>query len=379
MVATSALATLSVIASCQDSTNPRVQGQLALLATMEGDPLTVLNVGSGTVIERPPSGLGVFGEDARALSTKSPALYYSGGGKLVKFDLAKHTLMWTEQLGAGQQARFAGQSIYANFALALSPDEKSILIADSYNLGSWGIAILDSGSREATGFLENIRVRRMITVPSGSLLPEGGVLALATRATMVGDGDSERRRGQFYLLSGTPIAIRDSIKFLLPVDSSAGGVFDLAVDGAGRFAYFTTYSRKVYKYDLIDRFYIGSIALPAYGRLAVSPDGTSIYVIDTEQSRDVPGSGFIYVVNAALNAVEAIDLNVAAREGLPPQLNSIAVSSDGLLAYVGAGTPSRGPIYGVQHGSVITIDTQNRKVKKIVRLSTWGVRTILPL
>jgi hypothetical protein len=376
---TSGLVALIVIASCQGPTSAPFHGKLALLATMEGDPFTVLNLESGAVVERPPNGLGIFGEDARTIAGKSHRLYCSGAGKLVNFDLAEHTVVWMEQLGGDQQERFEGQSIYGNFALTLTPDEKSLLIADSYNLGSWGIALMEVSSRQAAGFLENIRIRTMLTLPSGSLFPEGGVLALGTRAAKVGDDDSERRRGQFYLLSGTPIAIRDSIKFLLPVDSSAGGVFDLAVDGVGRFAYFTTYSRKLYKYDLIDRVYVGSIALPAYGRLALSPDGNSIYVIDTEQSRDVPGSGFMYVVNAALSVEEPIDLNVAAREGLPPQLNSVAVSTDGLLAYVGTGTASRGPVYGVQHGSVIMIDTRSRKVTQIVPLSTWGVRSILLL
>jgi hypothetical protein len=335
LAGSSAILALTAIASCQDTTSPASEANLALLSTMEGDPLTVLNIRSGAVVERPPSGVGIFGEDARALSARSPTLYYSGAGKLVSFDLAGRAVVWTEQLGSAQQARFAGQSIYANFALALSPDERSLLAADSYNLGSWGVAILDVSSRNAAGFIENLRVRKMFTIQPGGFLPEGGVLALGTRSAKIGDDDSERRRGQFYLLSGTPMTIRDSVKFLTSPDSVAGGVVDMIVDRTGRYAYFTTYSRKLYKYDLGGRTYAGSANVPAYGPLALSPDGSSIYVIDATQSRDVPGSGSMFVADATLSAEQTIDLNAAARDGLPPQLNSIVVGTDGALVYVG--------------------------------------------
>jgi hypothetical protein len=370
---------LTCIVSCRGPTSPLSNQQLALLATADGDPLTVLDLRSGAVVERPTSGVGVFGEDARTLSTRSPVLYYSGAGKLVSFDLLGRAVAWTEQLGAAQQSRFAGQSIYANFALALSPDEKSLLVADSYNLGSWGVAALDISSRNATGFIANLRVRKMFTIQPGALLPVGGVLALGTRLATIVNDDSERRRGQFYFLVGAPMTIRDSVKFLTSTDSIAGGVVDMIVDTTGNYAYFTTYSRKLYKYDLGRRAYAGSIDLPAYGPLALSPDGLSIYVIDATQSTDLPGSGFMYVADATLSATQTIDLNAAAREGLPPQLNSIVVGKGSAQIYVGAGTSSRGPLYGVQHGSVIAVDARTRAVTQILRLSTWGVRSILIL
>jgi hypothetical protein len=379
LVATTAMAGLTVLASCQDSTSPVSARDLALVGTTEGDPLTVLDTKSGAVLERPPSGVGMFGEDARTLSTHSPTLYYSGAGKLVSFDLTKRAVEWSEQLGAGQEARFGGQTIYANFALALSPDGRSLLLADSYYLGGWGVAVLDAASREARAFLDNLRVRRMITVQPGPLLPDGGVLALGTRAATMGNDDGERRRGQLYLMSGAPITIRDSIKFLSPVDSAAGGVVDIIVDGTGRYAYFTTYTRMLYRYDLLKRRYAGSVSLPAYGPVAISPDGSSVYVIDATQSRDLPGSGLMFAADSALNVAQTIDLNAAAREGLSPHLNSVIVSTDGLIAYVGAGTPSRGPTYGVQHGSVIAIDTRTRQIKETITLTTWGVRSVLPL
>jgi hypothetical protein len=377
--ASSAIVALIGIVSCQGPTRPPSDQQLALVATMDGDPLTVLDIISGAVVERPMSGVGIFGEDARTLSTRSPVLYYSGAGKLVSFDLIGHAVVWTEQLGAARQARFAGQTIYANFALGLSPDENSLLAADSYNLGSSGIAILDVSTRNATGFIENLRVRKMFTIQPGAFLPDGGVIALGTRSLQTGDDDSQRRRGQFYLLAGTPLTIRDSIGFLSSADSLAGGVVDMTVDRTGKYAYFTTYSRKLYKYDLSGRKYAASVNVPAYGPLALSPDGSSIYVIDATQSRDLPASGFMYVADASLSVAQTIDLNVAAREGLPPQLNSVVVGTDGAFVYVGAGTPSRGPVYGVQHGSVIAVDTRTRTVKQILSLSTWGVRSILLL
>ncbi len=374
-----AILALAALAGCLSPADPTPNGNLALLTTMEGGPLTVLDLQSGTTVERPASG--VRSGDARTLATESRTLYYAGIGSLVDFDLVERRVLWVEPLGGDQQARWAGQAIYADFSLALTGDENTLLLADSYYQGGVGVAIVDLSSRTAIGFIPRLRARKMFRVPPGALLPEGGVLALGTTEPqpIPTYDDTQRRRGSLYLLSGDPPTIRDSIKFLSSADSSAGGVAEMMLDAAGRYLYFTTFSSYIHKYDLETRTYAGSLKLPIFGPLAISPDGASVYVIDGTQTIDNPGSGFMYVCDSALTAAQEIDLNSASREGLAPQLNAVAVSQDGLLVYVGAGTSSRGPLYGVQHGSIIVVDAQEKAVKRVFPLTTWGVRSILPL
>jgi sugar lactone lactonase YvrE len=374
-----AIVALTTVVGCQGTTEFSPQGSLALIATMDGDPLTVLDVQSGALVERPASELGVLGEDARTLNHPSSLLYYSGGGKLVCFDLTKRAVAWTEAVGGNQDPRWGGQAIYANFALALTPDQQNLLAADSYEQGEPGVAILDVRSRTATGFISALRARMMFAIPPGSTLPDGGVLALGTTLPKTYDDDTERRRGKFYLLSGNPLTVADSIDFLSPADSSAGGVGEMVLDRSGRYAYFTTLNNRVHKYDLQSRQYLKSVQLSAHGPLALSPDGAWLYMIDATQSRDVPGSGFMYVTDQNLTQVDAIDLNGAVQDGLPPQLNSVVTSEDGSLLYIGAGTPARGPVYGTQHGAVIVLDARTRQIQHVFALPTWGVRSVLPL
>ena len=370
---------LTALVGCQGSTDVSSERSLALIATMDGDPLTVLDVQSGTIMERAPSELGVLGEEARALSYPGSLLYYSGAGKLVCFDLTTRTIAWTEAIGGNQNPRWAGQTIHANFSLALTPDQRTLLAADSYNQGVWGVATLDLDSRTAIGFIPALRVRKMFTIPPGEILASGGVLALGTTLPKAFDDDGERRRGQFYLLAGSPLAVVDSIKFLVPGDSVAGGVAEMILDRAGRYAYFSTFNNRIHKYDLQSRSYVRSLQMPSYGPLALSPDGRFVYMIDGSQSRDVPGSGFMYVADAGLTGADAIDLNGAAQDGLPPQLNSVVTSRDGAFLYVGAGTPARGPVYGTQHGFVIVIDARTGRILQTFSLPTWGVRDIVLL
>jgi hypothetical protein len=312
-----AILALTTLFGCQGTTDVGPQPALALIATMDGDPLTVADMRSGTVVERPSSDLGILGEDARTLTHPAALLYYSGAGKLVCFDLTERAISWTEAIGGNEASRWAGQTIYGNFALALAPDNRTLLAADSYDNGALGVAVIDVSSRTAIGFIAGLRARMMFALPSGGVLLDGGVLTLGTTLSKTFDDDAERRRGQFYFLSGSPLTVVDSIKFLTAADSLSGGVAEMILDQSRRYAYFTTFNNRIHKYDLQSRTYVRSLQLPTHGPITLSPDGASVFMIDGSQSRDEPGSGFMYVTDAGLTSAEAIDLNTAARDGLP--------------------------------------------------------------
>lgn len=371
------LVALSMSLACGTPTSaPNITGRVALLATMEGDPLTLLDVDGERVISRPISGLGVFGEDASARTLGGGAMVFSGAGKLIGFDMRSVSIAWQEELGASTVSRFGGQIVYGNYALAFTPDDAHLLVADALLQDTSGVAVLDSRTRNPEAFVGPLRVRRMLPIAPGVMSPSGGVLALGTRAEALSSSDLPRRRGQLFLIAGTPLAVRDSLSILLPADSVAGGVVEMALAPDGRSLYYITFGRRLYKYDLVARHHVAMLSIPTYGPLAVSAASGSVYIIDGTSTREDPGSGMMYIVDADLTSARPIDLRSATTGGQAPVLNTVVCDETSGLVYVGTGTPSRGPIFGTQRGTVIVVDPESQTVQRVIRLDSWGVRAI---
>jgi hypothetical protein len=374
-----AVAAVAAVAGCRSGTSVDPTQQLALLSTREGDPFSLLDLKSGRVVGQPSSGLGAFGQDARAVSADTSMLVSSGGGKLVGFDLRAERILWTESLGAPGQQRFSGQLIYASIAMALTVDGTQLLAADSHANGTTGVAVLNGTTRDAVGFIDGLRAAKLLTFSVDSLASTSRILALGTRRASTNGLETDRWQGQLFLIGGNPIAIQDSLKFLSAADSIAGGVAEMTLDRAGRYLYYVTYGRKLHKYNLAQRSDVAVLTVPSFGGLALSRDESSIYMIDGSHTQDDPGLGAFYIIDSDLHGIQRLDLAAARRDGLPPILNCVTVSKDGESIYLGAGTASRGPTYGVQHGSVIVINATTRTVDRVLPLDGWGVLSILLL
>jgi hypothetical protein len=152
---------------------------------------------------------------------------------------------------------------------------------------------------------------------------------------------------------------------------------ELARDG--RFLFFVTHDRRIHKFDVAARREVASLVLPVAGPFAISPNGESIYLVDGSWTRELPGSGRMVRVLGSLASYDEIDLQDAAYGGTAPALNGVTVSHDGRTVYVGAGTPSRGPIFGVQKGKILVVDAVAKQLTQVMDLDAAGVRTILPL
>lgn len=371
------LVVLSATSGCNEPTLPSGDGTLALLTTVNSRWFTVADLHANRVVASHPSGL-TFAEDARAFSMDSTLMIYSGAGTIVAFDLTTRSILWHQQLGAEERARFGGQSIYANFALAFAPSGPEILLADSYLNGSAGVAIFNGRKGTASGWIGPLRAFKLLTLPSNILGSDGGVLALGTRSLATSGRESDRRRGKLYFLAGSPLQIQDSIAFLSAEDTVAGGIVDAVLSDDARFLYFITYGRVLRKFDLLTRQRVSSLAVPIYGPL-VRARGNRILVVDGASSRDGPGSGTILLADAELRSVDQISLADASYDGMQPVLNGAAVSPDGSEAYVAAGTSPVGPLFGAQPGRVLVVDLRTNRLIRMIETGTWGVRSILPL
>ena len=58
------------------------------------------------------------------------------------------------------------------------------------------------------------------------------------------------------------------------------------------------------------------------------------------------------------------------------QTNGAAVSRDGTRIYVAAGSASYGPLYGIQPGRVLVVDTVTGKLLKETPVEGWLTRAI---
>jgi hypothetical protein len=364
---------------CTSSVQPPVGRQPALLTTVEGDPLIVLDLASGSMTSRPSSGLGSFIEDSRTYAADSQSLVYSGGGHLVGFDCNALTVRWTEILGQPGAQRFSGEELYPYFAMAGAQRSRTLLVADAHRNDTVGVGVLNALTRDAIGFIPRLRAAFLIAIPPGAVDSSEVVLGVATTTPSRSSFELDRRQGWFFMLDPVSAQIRDSFPFLPTADSTAGGVASIVLDPSGRWAYFSTYAKNVYRYDLLNRRVIASQHIETYGALAISPDGKTLVLADGTSSVDSPGSGLLYVIDATTLAPTTVDLTSGYFGSVPPVMHAVSFGLDGRDAFVGVGTAARGPLYGVQRGRVLVIDLSSRQLTRAIDLDSWGVRSVLPL
>lgn len=388
-----AVLVLVLLTDCHGATEPRsVTTGVVVLSQLSADHLTIVDLSSGAVSANPPVvpyNQDAWSQDGQHLYISGSSAYTGGttGGiwstRLVSFSLAQFAVEWEEPFwdDAGPLLTpFDSLDLRGNYALALTPDQSGILVADATRHGasgiaptdSFGVALLDLRSRNVLGFFSPLRIdaNGLIPVPPGAFASEGAVLALGTRTF---NALVPRGAGTLFVFAGVPLAIRDSLTIVAPADSAAGGVRSMVLSPDSRYLYFVTVNRRLYKYDLLLRQAVETVSTSTSGPLAVSPGGDRLYLADAEGGFDVPPSGFLYVYGSDLRQLGTVDLRSASVSGVPPVTNSLAVSRDGGAVYVGAGTAPRGPLFGVQPGQLLVIEARTETLTRIVPLGGWGV------
>jgi hypothetical protein len=366
-----------VTSGCDSPVQPDGGGARLLLATYSSDSsFAVLDVVSGKVVARPPDGLGIFAQETRAHDSTTETLVSAGGGRLVGFDLRTLSVAWRESLGLLGEGRFSGQRLYPTFAMALAERSQRLFLADGKRNDTVGVSVLDAATQNAVGFVARLRAAHLQPVRTAT---DEFILAVGTTAAAQSTFEMDRAQGWFYIVDAAAAQVRDSFPFLPAGDSAAGGVASLVVDKAGRWAYFSTFANNVYRYDLETRQVVASKHFETYGMLAIAADGKSLVLADGTSSRDFPGSGLLYVLDAATLAATPIDVSSAYVNGVAPVMHGVSFALDGTIAFVGVGTASLGPLFGPQRGRLLVVDVPGKQLKRVIDVESWGVRSIQPL
>jgi hypothetical protein len=366
-----------VTSGCESPVQPDGGGSRLLLATFSSDSsLTVLDVTSGAVVARPPSGLGIFGQETRAYDSTTQTLVSAGGGRLVGFDCSTMSLAWRETLGLTGEQRFSGQRLYPTFAMALAERTQRLFLADGQRNDTVGVSVLDATTQNAVGFVPRLRAAFLQPVRT---LTDEFILVVGTTAVAQSTFQLDRAQGWFFIIDPVTVQVTDSLAFLPAVDSLAGGIASIVVDGTGRWVYFSTFANNIYRFDLQTRQLVASQHVDTYGTWAIAPDGKSLVLADGASSRDSPGFGLLYVLDAVTLAATPINIASAYVKGVAPAMHGVSLARDGTIAFVGAGTASLGPLFGPQRGRVLVVDVPNKQLKRVIDVDSWGVRSIQPL
>jgi DNA-binding beta-propeller fold protein YncE len=185
-------------------------------------------------------------------------------------------------------------------------------------------------TRDPVGFIGPLAVMAMAAVPPGPAYADGAVLVVGSRST------SPSSVGQLFVLDGATMAIRDSVTLVPSLGLDRGG-FTQVVAAPDRVHVYAVAATGVYEYDLVARQVIATGPRLGSGVLAIAPDGQRLYLSDAGNF-DFPGSGKIFVYDAALHVLPAFDLSTASISGVVPVTHGLTTSHDGRRLYVTSGS-----------------------------------------
>lgn len=361
-----------LVLGCNFLGDPDAIGSTVLIAGSESGDLIQVDPATGRVVRR-LAGLPRY-QDAHVLSSDSTTLYLTGGDERIPRELVSvnaHTLgiRWRERLSNGVDLRldrFAGLAVYGDYSLALTEDGSRLFAASASRGDQRGIAVLDSRTRDVLGFLAPLDV-----VPSGlSIGPRraprqnGVIMALARR-----DRFSASSNDWLFFIDDATLQIFDSIS----VSSTAGGLplrLQQAVVAPDGEAIYILASGYLLGISTVSLEVFASRSVTARGHLALSNDGSRLYLADRGGKLDLPGSGKVMIYDNLLQGVDSIDLRTSAEEA--PVARYAAIDTGNSILYVTSGTPSRGPLYGPQPAKLLIVDVFLRKVRSAVSLGDWN-------
>ena len=303
-------------------------------------------------------------EDARARSMDGSTFYWSTFDRLpthilLATDASSLDVLWRDSTNAiVQRSQVGPLSIDAEIAISPTPDGTRLLVADARRDTTTGIVVLDMATRDPVGFVPLVVARGGMTwFPPNAAYPDGAVI-VETRAP-------ER----LLFLDGATLEIRDSV-------TPAGGLGPMIVSQDGTHLYVAG-SSAFYEYDVVARQVVATGPRFGNGDLAISPDGQRLYQSDRGDFVDFPGSGKIFVYDAALNPLPPFDLSAASVDGVVPVTHGIVTSHDGTRLYVKSGTGHLGRGFGPQLGRLFVLDTGTGQIVSTIALGRYGVGWII--
>lgn len=353
-----ALLCLLAISACQDANAPGRRGRRVLIGGVEGPALPVVSPDEGSVITR----LGPLPrvKNPWGVSSDTAELFFVASDsvlELVGIDLRRLKVSTREPVTAIERRSSIGLVRVGGNAVAITPDGH-ILLGGGMGVDASleGIVVLDRETHSPIAFLGPLRVIPwgLVPLPPGSAAPAGAILAVGTR--------DRSQPNYVFMIDPETLALRDSFTL-------SKGALRQALPAPDAQHVFVMTSDSIFKYDLVGHEVAARTARLGSGHLAISPDGSRLYLPDRGDGRDFLGSGLLYVYDANLQELSPVDTRAAS--GGRPEMQAAAVSADGHYVYISAGTGSRGPLFGPQSGQLLVVDAFAGQVLKVIPLDDW--------
>ena len=247
--------------------------------------------------------------------------------------------------------------------MAVHPLADRLYLWRSWREDTLGIASVDLGEFAPTAFSGpwNVAGGGIVLFWPGGTNETLGVIASR-------DQNAGRSGAKVYLLDPNSLNVTDSIDSsdlgqqgeIWSVDALADGR-TILVGGAGWLV----------TYDTDLRQSVRSVARPAWGRVHLSPDRSTVVLTDGG-GFEAPGSGLLHLFDAQLSPIGTVDVSTPLG-GLPNTPTAtvtriVAFADDGRTAYVASGTPPIGPLYTTQPARIIAVDLPTRTVIRVYEL-----------
>ncbi|MGQ0767115.1 MAG: hypothetical protein ACT4OZ_15815 [Gemmatimonadota bacterium] len=355
--------------ACDAWSGPTVVGPFAAVTRLEHGQVALVDVGRRRVV-------GLRGKAMRrqsypALSLDSTTLYYAGydsatapGILVTALDVVRNRVLWTTSVNGPYQlpdGTGAVRFTIPPFWLTATPDTGELLLYPAYLDGAKGIARYRPGGNSLTGFLPiHLAAYHTAVLRGRSTFPRGSLVICGTRRV------AARPRADALFILGPELRVIDSI----PLPPAGFEPYEVVVTADERFA-FVKAPPFLFKVDLASRQVVERATNNTFGSLSLSPADDLVLVTDAGVALDLPGSGTISLFSESLAFLGSIDLRPLSR-GSTPITWDAAITADGTLGIVVAGTPSLTLGVGPREASLFVVDLIGKRAVSHIPLNEYG-------
>lgn len=319
-----------------------------------------------------------------ALSPDGEVVYAIGTGEdgwresqIVAMDARDLSVIWREYLAGSEgylRSRFDGMAIRSTTEFEVSPDGRFLFVSNAEREGERGVAVLDSDSREAVGFVGPFpgNGMRLEVVSAGSFRPGGALIVSPGHPS-----GSPNVGSTLVIVDPLTLDRVESVDIAEHLDGDLDGIAEITATPDGGHLYLRSSSGLLLKYDLAAGQVVRRTRSPAPTSscqrcLTLSPDAERVYLPHT-WTHEAPSPGIIQVFDSNLQELPAIDLSGVRVEQYgnpdrynPPALNHVATADDGTLI-VGTGA-MLAQLWGFQSGAIYFIDPASHEIVDSVQL-----------
>jgi len=289
----------------------------------------------------------------------------SGDVILAGFDTRSGAEKWQFVASRAQVPLRSNGTALGLFSMAAHPRRPELFAWRSDREGRLGIAVFDYKRQEVTDFYAPFSPRPggIAFLAPSARYPDGALVAFGD------DGPRDRSRPFLYFLTGSPLALGDSLVLSRPSQQ----VWQVEGSADGK-ALIVGTDAQILHVDVSTLSVTIQARRPNLGRFVQSPTDGRLFLTAPGAS-DLPSPDIVHVLSPALELTAIVDLRAIPNEQRPLGIGGSIVSKNGRWLYIVYGVPRDGPLYGPQLAGILVLDTVSWSVVDIVPLRTFGGTT----